>query len=349
MLTLILSVALAILVSSYCSLAEAVLYSVPWSYIERLRESGKKSGNLLYKLRKDVDEPITAILTLNTVAHTVGAAVAGAAAAKVFGENSVFVFSVVFTILILILSEIIPKTVGVLYNRFFSPFLAMPLRLLVFIFLPVIKTTSFIVNFLGKNKETPDTTEEDLRAMASLTRKSGVLKKFEEHYINNILTLDNKTVREVMTPRTVIFSLPEEKTVFEVWNKENIWPYSRVPVYENQDPEQVIGIVYRREVLEILAKGKGNSQLRDLMKPAHFTLESLTLDRVMVTFLESRLHLALVLDEYGGLAGLITLEDILEEILGREIVDETDQVADLRELALQRKKNLLRETVKKTG
>ncbi len=343
MFTLITSVVLAILISSYCSLAEAVLYSVPWSYIESLRKSGKKSGELLYKLRNDVDEPITAILTLNTVAHTVGAAVAGAAAAKVFGENSVFIFSIVFTILILILSEIIPKTIGVLYNRSFSVFLAVPLRLLVVIFYPLIKSTSFIVDFLGKNKAVgPDTSEEDLRALASLTRKSGVLKQFEERYINNILTLDSKTVREVMTPRTVIFSLPQDKSVSEVWDEKNIWPYSRVPVYENQDPEEVIGIVYRREVLESLAEGKGDMQLKELMKPAHFTLESLTLDRVLVKFLGSRIHLAVVLDEYGGLSGLITLEDILEEILGREIIDETDQVANMRELALQRKHNVLK-------
>jgi len=345
MFTLILSVSLAILISSYCSLAEAVLYSVPWSYIESLRKSGKKSGELLYKLRRDVDEPITAILTLNTVAHTVGAAVAGAAAAKVFGENSVFVFSIVFTLLILILSEIIPKTIGVLYNRFFSVFLAASLRMLVFLFYPVIISTSFIVTILGKNRARgPDTSEEDLRSLASLTRKTGVLKQFEEHYIHNILALDTKMVREVMTPRTVIFSLPEEKTVSEVWDGQNIWPYSRVPVYENDDPEEVIGIVYRREVLEALAEGKGDLQLRELMKPAHFTLETLTLDRVLIKFLGSRLHLAIVLDEYGGLSGLISLEDILEEILGREIIDETDQVANMRELALQRKHNVLKNT-----
>jgi len=343
MFTLILSVCLAILVSSYCSLAEAVLYSVPWSYIESLRKKGKKSGEILYKLRKDVDEPITAILTLNTVAHTVGAAVSGAAAARVFGEDSVFIFSIVFTILILLLSEIIPKTIGVLYNRFFSVFLAVPLRVLVIIFYPVIKSTSFIVAILGKNRSgAPDTSEEDLRALASLTRKTGVLKQFEELYIHNVLALDSKLVREVMTPRTVIFSLPEDKSVSEVWEEQNIWPYSRVPVYENDDPEEVIGIVYRREVLQALAEGKGEMQLRELMKPAHFTLETLTLDRVLVKFLGSRIHLAVVLDEYGGLSGLITLEDILEEILGREIIDETDQVANMRELALQRKHSALK-------
>ncbi len=339
--TLLISVVLVLFISGFCSLSEAVLYSVPWSHIENLRESGKKSGQILYKLRLEVDEPITAILTLNTISHTAGAAVAGAAAVSVFGEQSLIYFSLLFTALILVLSEILPKTVGVLYNRFFSSLLARPLMGMVISLLPIIKALNFFVKFLTKRKRGPETSEEDLIAMVSLTRKSGVLKHFEEESIQNILTLDNKTVREVMTPRTVIFSLPAEKTVSEVWDSRNIWPYSRVPVYDKDDPEDIVGIVYRREVLETLASDQYDKPLSSLMKPVHFILESLTLDRVLVTFLESRLHLAVVLDEYGGVSGLISLEDILEEILGKEIMDETDQVDDMRKLALERRERLL--------
>ncbi|HMB31530.1 MAG TPA: hemolysin family protein [Desulfohalobiaceae bacterium] len=339
--TLLISVVLVLLISGFCSLSEAVLYSVPWSYIEKLRESGKKSGAVLYKLRLEVDEPITAILTLNTISHTAGAAVAGAAAVSVFGEESLLYFSLLFTALILILSEILPKTVGVLHNRFFASLLARPLMGMVIVLLPIIKALSFFVNFLTKRKGGPETSEEDIMAMVSLTRKTGVLKHFEEESIQNILTLDNKTIREVMTPRTVMFSLPAEKTVSEVWDSRNIWPYSRVPVYDNGDPEDIVGIVYRREVLETLASDQYAKPISSLMKPVHFILETLTLDRVLVTFLESRLHLAVVLDEYGGVSGLITLEDILEEILGKEIMDETDQVADMRKLALERRQKLL--------
>ncbi len=335
---LIISVFMAVSISFICSLTEAVLYSISWSHIENLRERKKKSGFILYKLRNNVDQPITAILTLNTIAHTVGASIAGAAAASVFGENSVLVFSLVFTLVILIFSEIIPKTIGILYNRFFSTLLARPLEILVYALYPIIKALNLMVHFLGKNKMGPETSEEDLRALASLTRKMGVLKKYEELSIHNILNLDIKTVKEVMTPRIVIFSLPAEKTVGEVWNQKNIWQYSRVPIYENNDPEEVIGLVYRREVLQAVAKDQYDLTLRQLRKPVHFILESLTLDRVLVKFLESRLHLAMVIDEYGGLDGLISLEDILEEILGSEIMDETDQVADMRKLALQKRK-----------
>jgi CBS domain containing-hemolysin-like protein len=338
MVTLLLAVVLALGISFFCSLAEAVLYSVPWSHIETMRREQKATGHLLYRLRRDIDEPITAILTLNTVAHTAGASVAGAAAATVFGQDFLLAFSLIFTLLILIFSEIIPKTLGVLYNRVLANILARPLRIMVFVFKPAIKSIGLLVGFLGKNRVGPETSEEDLRALASLTRKSGVLKHFEELSIHNILALDTRTVREAMTPRTVIFSLPAEKTVQDVWDAKSVWPYSRVPVYESDDPEEVIGIVYRREVLHALAQDRPETSLKELMRPAHFILETLTLDRVLVTFLESRIHLAVVLDEYGGLSGLITLEDILEEILGNEIMDETDQVADMRQLALQRRK-----------
>lgn len=331
------AVLFAVGVSALCSLTEAVLYSVPWSHIENLRKQGKTAGHLLYKLRSRVDEPITAILTLNTVANTAGAAVAGATAASVFGEGSLIWFSLVFTLMILLLSEIIPKTLGVLYNRRLSMLIAQPLNYLVLTLWPVIKGISYLIGVISKNKMGPQASEEDVRALASLTRKSGVLKRFEELSIHNILALDTKTVEQVMTPRTVIFSLPAESTVAEVWNPKNIWPHSRIPVYSSEDQEDIVGIVYRREVLQALAQDQDDKQLKELMKPVHFLLESLTLDRVLVTFLESRLHLAVVLDEYGGLAGLVTLEDILEEILGNEIMDETDQVADMRQLALQRK------------
>jgi len=341
--TLLLAVGLAVGISALCSLTEAVLYSVPWSHIETLRKEKQPTGKILYNLRRNVDEPITAILTLNTVANTAGASVAGAAAAAVFGEASLFYFSLVFTLVILIFSEIIPKTLGVLHNRPLSGFLARPLRWMVLLLLPIIKAIGFLVKHLGKNKMGPQTSEEDVLALVSLTRKSGMLKRFEEQTIHNILALDNKTVREALTPRTVIFSLPSESRVAEVWTSEHIWPYSRVPVYDSEDPEEVVGIVYRREVLEALARGEKDKQLAELMKPVHFVLETLTLDRVLVKFLESRIHLAVVLDEYGGVAGLISLEDILEEILGNEIMDETDQVADMRQLALERRQKLLKD------
>ncbi|SMP76128.1 hemolysin family protein [Desulfonatronum lacustre] len=341
MFELLLVVGLATLVSGLCSLSEAVLYSVPWSHLEQMRKSGKKSGVLLFDLRNNVERPIAAILTLNTVANTAGAAVAGAFAAALFGTESLIYFSAVFTMIILVFAEILPKTMGVMYNRQLAGFLAQPLCFLVVLFSPVIWLMDRITRLIGRKKAGPEATEDDLRAVISLTRKAGVIKHYEEMSIRNILSLDTKMVKDIMTPRTVIFSFPVELSVGEARTLKTVWPHSRIPVYEDEDQEDIVGIVYRRELLEALANDQDDLVLGRLMKPVQFVLESITLDKLLVRFLESRMHLFIVLDEYGGLVGLVTLEDVLEEILGSEIVDETDQVVDMRELARQRRSQLV--------
>ena len=338
---LIVAVALASGISAVCSVAEAVLYSISWTFIERLKSMGRKSGQVLHELRSNIEQPITAILTLNTIANTAGAAVAGAAAAEVFGEHSLVYFSAFFTLFILIFSEIIPKTIGVVYNESLAPLFARPLLFLVVLLKPVIILCRFLVKFIEKKKVTPPVSEEDLLAVISLTRKSGAIKAYEEESIQNILSLDKKTVKDIMTPRMVVFSLPVHLTVAEARKARTIWPHSRIPVYADDDPEDIVGIVYRREVLEALANDQDDLKLEDLMKPVHFVLESLTLDRLLIKFLESRMHLFVVLDEFGGVAGVVSLEDVLEEILGKEIVDETDQVVDMRQLARQQRKKLI--------
>jgi len=338
---LIIAVALASGISAVCSVAEAVIYSVSWTFIERLKGLGRKSGQVLHELRSNIEQPITAILTLNTIANTAGAAVAGAAAAEVFGQENLFYFSIFFTLFILIFSEIIPKTIGVVYNEKLAPVFAKPLLYLVLFLKPVISLCRFLVKFIEKKKVTPPVSEEDLLAVISLTRKAGAIKPYEEQSIQNILSLDKKTVKDIMTPRMVVFSLPAHLTVAEARKAKTIWPHSRIPVYADDDPEDIVGIVYRREVLEALANDQDELKLEDLMKPVHFVLESLTLDRLLIKFLESRMHLFVVLDEYGGVAGVVTLEDVLEEILGKEIVDETDQVVDMRQLAREQRKKLI--------
>ncbi|TVQ95938.1 MAG: HlyC/CorC family transporter [Desulfovibrionales bacterium] len=341
MFELLLVVGLATLVSGLCSLSEAALYSVPWSHLEQMRKSGKKSGVLLFDLRNNVERPIAAILTLNTVANTAGAAVAGAFAAALFGTESLIYFSAVFTMIILVFAEIIPKTMGVMYSRQVVGFLAQPLCFLVIVFSPVIWLMDRVTKLIRRKKAGPDTTEDDLRAVISLTRRAGVIKPYEEMSIRNILSLDTKMVKDIMTPRTVIFSFPAELSVGQARMLKTAWPHSRIPVYEEEDQEDIVGVVYRRELLEALANDQDDLVLGRIMKPVQFVLESMSLDKLLVRFLESRMHLFIVLDEYGGLAGLVTLEDVLEEILGSEIVDETDQVVDMRELARQRRSQLV--------
>ncbi|MGX9366762.1 hemolysin family protein [Desulfoplanes sp. PS50] len=343
MLELAIVVGLATVISAFCSVAEAVLYSVPWSFIEQLRKAGKASGELLAELRRQINAPISAILTLNTVAHTAGAAVAGAIAARTYGEERLVFFSIIFTVIILVFSEILPKTIGVVYAKNLAGPLAKPLVILVLLFKPAIWMTNWLVRFVEKKSSGPTSSEEDLLAAISLTRRDGIIKPYEERSMHNILTLDKKCVRNVMTPRTVIFSLPSHMTLAEAHSLKTSWPNSRIPVYEDDDPEDIVGLVYRRDVMVALAEGQNDLPINKLMKQIHFVVESMTLDRLLVKFLESRVHLFVVLDEYGGLAGVVTLEDVLEEILGNEIVDETDQVVDMREFARQQRAELIRE------
>jgi len=344
MITLIVAVLVAVVVSAFCSLSEAALYSVPWSWIERLRKQGRASGELLFGLRSNVEKPITAILTLNTIANTAGAAAAGVAAASVFGSDALWLFTAVFTLLVLVFGEILPKTIGVAYSRPVSVCIAVPVKYLILALFPFIWVGGLLARLVSARHRDPLSSEEDLRAVLSLTRREGGINPLEELSIKNILSLDRKTASDIMTPRTVVFSLPSHMTVDEARGIERgVWPHSRIPVYDDDDPENIVGIVYRREVLEALANDQDATRLGDLMKPVRFVLDTMTLDRVLVKFLESRMHLFVVLDEYGGVSGVVSLEDVLEEILGKEIVDETDQVADMRELAKARREDLLRQ------
>ncbi|WP_027180495.1 hemolysin family protein [Maridesulfovibrio bastinii] len=341
MFELVLAVVMATLISAFCSVSEAVFYSFSWSRIEKLTKAGSKAGKILGLLRSNIEKPITAILTLNTVANTAGASIAGAAWTSVYGADTLPWFAMGFTIIILIFSEILPKTIGVEYNEKLGPVLASPIKWMVVVFSPVIWVCGFMARSVSSGNSEPKTTEEDIRAIVSLTRKSGAIKPYEALSIANILSLDDKVVDQIMTPRTVVFSLPVDMTVGEAHAKYSAWPHSRIPVYEGDDPEDVVGVIYRRSVFEALADGLHDVTLADLMNPVRFVLDNISLDRLLVKFLESRMHLFVVLDEYGGMAGVVTLEDVMEEILGSEIVDETDQVVDMRELARIRRQELL--------
>lgn len=322
-------------------MTEAALYSVPLSHVETLRKKGG-AGELLHKLRSNIEKPITAVLTLNTVANTAGATIVGAAGAQEFGEGSLGLFAAVFTIVILIFSEILPKTIGVAYARSLAPLLAYPLYVFVVLLTPFMWVTSALSRLVAPKDKEHKTDENDITAVAGLSLKSGKIQPFEEEAIRHILALDTKTVADVMTPRTVVFSLKSSMTVRESRKVKDIWHYSRIPVHEADDTEDVIGVVYRRHVLHALAEDQDDKTMADLMRPVHFVQESLPLDRLLHRFLESRLHLFVVLDEYGGLAGVVSLEDVLEEMLGKEIMDETDEFEDMRALAKRRREMLVR-------
>jgi len=330
---LIISVSLAIVISAICSICEAVLYSLTTSQVEMLRKSGIRAGGVLHELKSDIDEPITAILTLNTIANTVGAAIAGAAAAHLFNGTNVLLFSAAFTMAILIFSEIIPKTIGVSYAYRLAPYIALAIKTMVIVLKPIVKLCQTITRLIPQDKSEESITAEELQTIAAMSRQSGQLEEVQEKVISNIIDLKQKTIRQVMTPRTVTFSVDENLTVDEAMKKMGkLTSHSRVPVY-NKDPDDVTGIIMRKDVLLAAAEQKMAGTLAKLKVPAHFVPETMPLNLVLVDFFEKRQHLFVVVDEYGSVTGIISMEDVLEEIVGEEIVDESDRNKDMRELA----------------
>ena len=246
---------------------------------------------------------------------------------------------------ILLFSEILPKTAGVAYAKNLASWIAIPLNGLVKIMGPLIWLCQVVTHLIPKQAKEALVSIEEIQAVAMLGRKAGKIEPQQEKVIANILKLQDKTVREVMTPQTVVFTLNENLTIAEALNFKEQWnKHSRVPVYD-ENHDDVVGLVLSRNVLLNFAEGMGEKKLSDLMQPVHFVPEAAPLNKIMIEFFEQQVHLFVVVDEYGSVTGVISLEDIIEEIVGREIIDESDTAGDLREYARHRKK-LLRKTQK---
>jgi len=264
--------------------------------------------------------------------------VAGAAALSVFGHQWLGYFSASFTLAILIFSEVMPKTAGVVYTRSLVPIVAFPLRWLVIIMTPVIWLIGHITGLIARHKPQEAVSPEELIVMAQLSLRTGGIKQYQEIVIGNILSLETRIVKDVMTPRTVIFSLSQKLTLKEACQESIQWEHSRVPVYD-KNTEDIVGVILTKDLFMAIAEDKNDITLPEMMRPVRFVVETARLNNVLMDFIESREKLFVVIDEYGGLSGVVTLEDILEEILGREIVDESDQVEDKQKLAKEKKSN----------
>ncbi len=337
---LITAVVVVILVSAMCSLFEAVLYSIPMSRIEALTQGGKKSGKILQSLREKIERPITAILSLNTIANTAGAAVAGALALNVLGPDNLIYFSVAFTLAILLLSEVIPKTAGVVYARSLAGVIAIPLHLLTLSMTPIVWLVSFVTRIITGGQSHDSISSDEMVVMAKVGHRTGALAEGESKVIQNILTLRTKFAKQAMTPRTVVFRLDADLTVGDVYSDEKLRTHSRFPVFDPQ-PNDVIGLLYSRDVLAAAAADEMGTLLRELAKPIHFIPDDTPLDKALQSFLERDDHLFALIDEYGGFAGVLTLEDVLEQVLGHQIVDETDIDENLRDVAMRRRQQVL--------
>ncbi|PCD86642.1 Hemolysin C [Vibrio mediterranei] len=327
-------IAIAIGVSFICSVLEAVLLSITPSYLAQLRQQEHPAADKLSKLKAELDRPLASILTLNTIAHTIGAATAGAQAAKVFGSQWLGVFSAVLTLGILVLSEIVPKTIGATYWRQLAPTAATILRWMVWALTPFVWFSEQITKRLARGHEAPKMRDE-LSAMAMLAKESGEFAEGESNILNNILNIQDIPVTQVMTPRPVVFRVAAEMTINEFLDQHKETPFSRPLVY-SQQKDNILGFVHRLELFKLQQQGSGEKQLGSVMRPIHVLFNTIMLPKAFEQMMAARLQIAMIVDEYGTIQGIITLEDIFEHLLGQEIVDEADKTTDMQELAYQR-------------
>lgn len=330
---------ISIFFSFLCSILEAAFLSITPTYLRMKNNEGKSYAKDLERLKEDVDQPLIAILTINTIAHTVGAILVGVQAEKVFddGEGSaVFIVSAVMTFAILVLSEIIPKTIGATYWQSLGNFTAVSLKALI---LPL-KYTGILwlmmqlTKLVGKSEHSGALSREEYIAMTDAAVEEGVFAENETTLIKNILTFKSIEAQNIMTPFSVAFIADASTTIEEFYNSQEELIFSRIPIYEST-PSNVTGFVLKDELLEEMLDGKGPEPLDSLRKDIPITSKETPITELFQRFVEERAHMSVLVDDYGNTVGLVTMEDIIETLLGLEIMDESDNVEDLQHLARQ--------------
>ena len=334
---------ISIVFSFLCSILEAVLLSITPAYVG-IQEQ-KKSGiaDDLTRFKDDIDRPLAAILTLNTIAHTVGAIGVGSQATVIFGANDIQVLGLSLiswealiaggmTLAILIFSEVIPKTLGANNWEALTPYTVRTLRVMLFILAPLVWLSQFITRRLKKDKDKPVLSRGDFAAMAEIGKETGVLEEKEQEIIHNLLRFRAVLVKDIMTPRVVVISANESMTVREFHEQHEELPFSRIPVYSEQS-DNIKGYILKDELLLSLVEEDDEKPLSDLRRDVLFVHKTLPIPDLLDKLIEKREHIALVVDEFGGFEGTVTMEDIIETLLGLEIVDESDSTEDMQALA----------------
>ena len=333
----------SILFSFLCSILEAVLLSITPAYVGIQEQTDSHIAADLVRFKDDIDRPLAAILTLNTIAHTVGAIGVGSQAALIFGESMLEIAGVpiislealiagLMTLAILIFSEVIPKTIGANKWEALTPFTIASLKIMLVVLAPLVWTSQYITRHLKKDKDKPVLSRTDFLAMAKLGTESGVLEESEQTIIHNLLRFSKVLVKDVMTPRIVVNTASEEITVREFQNVNSNLPHSRIPVYREKN-DNITGYVLRDDVLLNLAETQDHILLKALRRDIVVVHRTVPIPDLLDTFLIKKEHMALVVDEFGGMEGIVTMEDIIETLLGLEIVDESDNEADMQALA----------------
>lgn len=326
---------MALVFSFLCSVAEAVLLSLTPSYIAGLRDGKPKLAALLKHLKQDnIDQSLAAILTLNTIAHTVGAIGSGSKATVVFGSAWFGLFSAIMTLMILFLSEIIPKTIGAVYWRNLAGLTAQFVRGLIWSLYPLIWISEALTRLIARGKRAHVFSREEFVAMAGIGERAGEIDPRESRIIRNLFRFDSLTASDIMTPRTVISGLPQDMSITEALDAKPSMTFSRLPLYQ-ADMDHITGFILKDDLLNAKAQDRGNIKLETLKRDIKTVTGNMALSNLFGFLLDKRQHIALVVDEYGGTKGLVTTEDVVETLLGMEIVDEMDRAQDMQVLARQ--------------
>lgn len=326
---------LAIGISFLCSIAEAVLLSASIPFIKTKEQEGVKAATQLKKFKTDIDRPLFAILSLNTIAHTFGAAGVGAQTVIIFGNAYFGIIAAVLTLLILVFSEILPKTIGSIYWREFAFVFTKLISFMIIITYPLVILSEFITKIISKNKKIYTVSREEISALTHLGTQEGIFDKQEGEIIHNLMRLKFIKINDIMTPRTVVLAASEEMTLDEFFANKEFMVYSRIPIYAHQK-DHVTGYILKYDVLEKLAMNQGSLKLKDVKRSILVCYENFTLPVLFELLLTQKEHIALIVDEYGGMEGIATMEDVIETLLGLEITDEKDNQIDLQALAREK-------------
>ena len=326
---------LALFVSFICSIMEAVLLSTSVTFLKTQEKSGHKSATIFIKFKQNIDKPLSAILTLNTVAHTIGAAGVGAQATVVFGDSYFGITSAILTLLILILSEIIPKTIGARYWRELAMISAQAIRVTIFITYPMVIFFPYITRLFTSKKNEQTISRNEISELANIGVEEGVFEKKENKIIQNLIRLKNIRIFEIMTPRVVVTTADENMTLEDFLKNKEFLHFSRIPIYSDNN-ENISGYVLREIVFEKLAENKTGLKLKDIKREIVAVYTTDPIFKVWEMLLEKKEHIAIIMDEYGGIDGIATMEDIIETLLGFEIVDEKDKITDMQQFARSR-------------
>lgn len=330
----------ALSLSFLCSVLEAVLLSTPMSYISMRENQGSKTATLMKQYKNNVDRPVGAILSLNTIAHTIGSAGVGAESIKIFGEQYFGLISAILTLLILVLSEIIPKTIGASYWRS----LALPstriIRVLILITYPLVLLSELITKVFTPRGNQASMSREEVSAMVDVGTTEGIFRESESKLFKSCIALSGVKARQIMTPSIVVESACQDLTVKDFQAKQS-WSFSRIPVYAG-DKDYITGYVLKDAVLKLLSEDQFHVKLSDLKRPILTFREEESVFQIWEKMLEKREHISVIIDEYGGLRGLVTMEDIIETMTGVEIVDEDDVAVDMQALAKEKSRLMMR-------